>query len=176
MPAGRPTSYTPELATVICERIAGGQSVAEICREPEMPAKSAVYNWLANRPEFVDLYARAREQQADKHFEEILQIADDGRNDTQVDDEGNVRVDHDHINRSRLRVDARKWVVARLSPRKYGDIAAGNIAPPPPPGDADTPRREVAKAIMALLAEAVRPTIAGVVEDAERVDDGAERG
>lgn len=121
MPAGRPSLYTPELANDICERIASGQSVVDICANDGMPDKSTVYDWLASKPEFADLYARAREQQADRYFAETIAIADDGRNDTQLDEEGNVRVDHDHINRSRLRVDTRKWAAARLSPKKYGD-------------------------------------------------------
>ena len=51
-----------------------------------------------------------------------------------------------------------------------------DYAPPLAPSDISAPSREVAKAIMALLAEAVRPTIAGVVEDAETVDEPVERG
>jgi hypothetical protein len=68
-----------------------------------------------------EMYARARQERADLLADEIVEIADDGRNDTYVDDEGKVRVDHDVIARSRLRVDARKWVAAKLKPRVYGD-------------------------------------------------------
>lgn len=64
---------------------------------------------------------RAREAQADLLAEQILQIADDGTNDTQTDDEGRVRVDQDVIARSRLRVDARKWLASKMAPKKYGD-------------------------------------------------------
>ncbi len=64
---------------------------------------------------------RAREMQADALFDQILAIADDGSNDTQKTDDGKVIVDHDHIQRSRLRIDARKWMASKLAPKKYGD-------------------------------------------------------
>jgi hypothetical protein len=85
-----------------------------------------VFRWLAENLEgFRDQYARAREAQADAIFDEILEIADDARNDW-VDrntDGGTIRVfDHEHVQRSRLRLDARKFVLARMAPRKYGDF------------------------------------------------------
>ncbi len=88
-----------------------------------MPSKRTVLRWLASkdREGFCHQYARAREFQADLLAEQILEIADDGSNDTYVDDEGNVRVDYDHIQRSRLRVDARKWLASKMAPKKYGD-------------------------------------------------------
>ena len=78
--------------------------------------------WLdGSRPEFSEQYARAREAQADKLAEEALQIADDGRSDTYLDAEGNERTDNEVIQRSRLRVDTRKWLASKMAPKKYGD-------------------------------------------------------
>lgn len=74
-----------------------------------------------SRPEHIDQYARARESQADKMAEDILQIADDGLNDTYTDDSGNDRTNQDVIARSRLRVDARKWLASKMAPKKYGE-------------------------------------------------------
>ncbi|OZI26935.1 terminase [Bordetella genomosp. 9] len=82
---------------------------------------TTVMRWLADNAVFREQYARAREAQADKLAEEILSIADDGLNDTYVDDEGNKRTDHDVVARSRLRVDARKWLASKMAPKKYGD-------------------------------------------------------
>ena len=70
---------------------------------------------------FRDQYARAREEQADKLFREIIEIADDKSGDCITTSDGKRIVDHENIQRSRLRVDARKWAAARLAPRKYGD-------------------------------------------------------
>ena len=65
--------------------------------------------------------ARAREEQADKLFREIIEIADDKSGDCITTSDGKPIVDHENIQRSRLRVDARKWAAARLAPKKYGD-------------------------------------------------------
>lgn len=82
-----------------------------------------VMRWLADERyiEFRDQYACAREDLADKLADEILQIADDGSNDTFLDANGNVKVNHDVIARARLQIDVRKWLAAKLAPKKYGD-------------------------------------------------------
>ncbi|WP_035977455.1 hypothetical protein [Bradyrhizobium sp. th.b2] len=117
----RPSDYSLQLAALICDRMAEGESLRTICKDEDMPARSTVFLWLAAHKEFSDLYARAVDARAHLLAEEILEISDDGRNDTYKDDEGNVMTDHDVIARSRLRVDSRKWLAARLAPRKYGD-------------------------------------------------------
>lgn len=74
---------------------------------------------------FRDQYASAREAQADALVEECLEIADDGSNDWMTregkDKEPAWALNGEHVNRSRLRVDTRKWWAARLAPKKYGD-------------------------------------------------------
>lgn len=117
----RQSEYTQEVADAICERLSEGESLRAICRDEDMPGQSTVFKWLAAHPEFVEQYARAREAQADRMADEILSIADDGLNDTYVDDDGNKRTDQDVIARSRLRVDARKWLASKMAPKKYGD-------------------------------------------------------
>lgn len=121
MPAGRPSEYSHEVAAVICGRLADGEPLTKICKDEAMPSTPTVYKWMMQRPEFASAYARAREEQADTLADEIVAISDDSRNDTQVDDDGNRIVNHDHINRAKLRVDARKWVAAKLKPKKWGD-------------------------------------------------------
>jgi hypothetical protein len=72
------------------------------------------------------MYARAREMQAEIIASQVLPISDDGSADNVVryreDGSEYQAVDQEHINRSRLRVDARKWLAAKLAPRKYGDL------------------------------------------------------
>lgn len=127
------TTFTQEIADLICKRIAEGESLRKICLDDEMPAQSTVFKWLSEQRAFSEQYAHAREAQADKMAEEILSIADDGTNDTYTDDEGNVRTDHDVIARSRLRVDARKWLASKMAPKKYGDkVAIGGADDLPP--------------------------------------------
>jgi hypothetical protein len=132
---GRPSEYSEELADLICDAIAGGKSLIDICASEAMPSARAVYRWLADdsRVDFRHRYACAREAQADKLAGEILQISDYGINDTQVDGDGRVIVDHDVIARSRLRVDSRKWLASKLAPKKYGDkLALGGADDLPP--------------------------------------------
>lgn len=119
---GRPTKYTEELAEQICELIAtSSKGLNTICRETEnLPAPSTVYKWLSEQPDFSEKYARAREIQADLLADEIIEIADDTSNDTLVSDTGEY-ANKEWINRSRLRVDARKWKASKLAPKKYGD-------------------------------------------------------
>lgn len=121
MKIGRPSGYTKEIGDEICERLSDGESLRAICRDDHMPNKSMVFRWLYEFQSFRDQYARAKEEQADTLADDILDIADDGRNDTYVDDEGNKKVDFDAIQRSRLRVDARKWIASKLKPKVYGD-------------------------------------------------------
>ncbi len=53
--------------------------------------------------------------------DELLDIADDGTNDWGIDSKGNEKPNIDHIKRSALRVDARKWYLAKLAPKRYGE-------------------------------------------------------
>lgn len=128
----RPSSFTQEIADTICLGLAEGVSLRVICAKDGMPDKATVFRWLAGNEAFRDQYARAREAQADFLAEEILQIADDGQNDTYLTDNG-LAVNHDAIARSRLRVDARKWLASKMAPKKYGDkLAVGGADDLPP--------------------------------------------
>jgi hypothetical protein len=112
--------YTQEIADFICERIADGESLRNICLGDEMPCRSSVFKWLNENKSFSDQYARAREAQADHMADEILAIADETDRDT-IDTEGGERANNEWIARSRLRVDARKWLASKMAPKKYGD-------------------------------------------------------
>src|SRR5262245_25885063 len=110
---GRPTKYTIEWAEAFCNLIAEGKSVAEICARPDMPSQQSVYTWLKQDEDFLERYARAREAQADKYFQEIIEIADAATPET--------------VHVATLRVDSRKFTVARLAPKKYGDHISHNV-------------------------------------------------
>ena len=137
MPAGRPTDYSDELAAKICHRLVEGESLRSICRSDGMPHISTVYRWLFAHKTFSEHYATAREDQADTLADEILDIADDSRNDW-MEREKNGKtetvVDLEHINRSRLRIDTRKWIASKLKPKRYGErienIHKGDAAHP----------------------------------------------
>ncbi|MER8567609.1 terminase small subunit protein [Mesorhizobium sp. M0924] len=122
--------FTQEIADTICEKLADGKSLRSICEAEDMPDRTTVFNWLLKpeRAEFFDQYARARELQADTHVDEMPDIADDSRNDymTKVNGDGSTSeaLNSENIQRARLRIDTRKWIAARMRPKKYGDKVA----------------------------------------------------
>ena len=103
---GRPSSFTQAKADKICNLLVEGKSLRKICKADDLPACSTVFKWLIENKEFSEQYAYARELQADTLFDEILDIADQGSGDVQ---------------RARLRIDTRKWMVGKLRPKKYGE-------------------------------------------------------
>lgn len=125
-PVGRPSTYSDKIADAICVRLAMGESLLKICCDSDMPAQSTVYLWLLKNPDFSEKYARARAWQADTLADETIDIADDGRNDwmERAGREGQApgwELNGEHVQRSRLRIDQRKWYAGKLSPKKYGD-------------------------------------------------------
>lgn len=122
---GRPTIFTQELAEKICSRLASGESLRAICRDDDMPNASTVHAWVFENEAFSKQYAKAREYQAAHLFDELLEIADDGTNDYvtkhTADGKEYEAVDSEHISRSRLRVDTRKWYISKVLPKIYGD-------------------------------------------------------
>ncbi len=121
--AGRPSLYTKALAAEICRRMAEGESLRAVCRDDAMPDKATVLRWLADKDkaEFRDQYAHARDMRADALFDEALEIADNAADDWTTDGNGKAVLDHEHVQRSRLRVDTRKWAAGKLAPKRYGD-------------------------------------------------------
>jgi len=106
----------------ILARVANGEILLHICSEPDMPTRKSFYEWVRKDPELQRKYEEALDLRADIYAEQIIAISDDGSRDRVIDPETGVeRIDHDHIARSRLRVDARKWYASKLAPKKYGD-------------------------------------------------------
>lgn len=129
MPAGRPTDYTPDLASDICRRLAAGESMRSVCRDDDKPCMSSVFNWLRDIPEFMAQYDRAKVESADALVEDMLDIADnqvaqplivDGKP-LEVDGKIVMIADSVGVQHARLRVDTRKWAASKLKPKKYGD-------------------------------------------------------
>ncbi len=86
-----------------------------------MPHVSTVYRWISSNQEFRDMYAQAREDQADTLADQIIEISDDATNDYMQGEDG-LELNAENIQRSRLRVDARKFIAAKLKPKKYGEL------------------------------------------------------
>jgi len=122
MKTGRPTNYTPDLAKEICDSIAASsKGIKKLCSENEgFPNPDTIYRWISAHKDFSDQYAQAKRQQIEVIVDEIIEIADDTSRDISVNENGKVIVNHEHINRSRLRIDTRKWLASKLAPKIYG--------------------------------------------------------
>lgn len=123
---GRPTSFSDEIADEVCLRLSGGESLRSICADRStMPSQQTVYTWMLRRPEFLEKYTRAREEQAETHADAIVAIADETPDTTPVfDKDGNqidVKLDTAYIQWQKQRIEARKWTAMKLKPKKYGD-------------------------------------------------------
>lgn len=129
---GRKTIYTQALGKRICDRLADGESVRAICRTDGMPNERTVRRWAAD-PEhpFAPQYARSREIGYMKMADELLEIADDGSNDWMVregkDGAESWVLNGEHVQRSRLRVDTRKWLLSKMLPKVFGDKMTNEV-------------------------------------------------
>jgi len=111
--------------TIICEEIKKGRSVRSILKDSKMPASETFFKWVDLNDSKTKQYARACEERAEMIFEEMLDIADDGTNDYKKVDLGEGvevdKFDHEHVQRSKLRIDTRKWMLSKMMPKKFGD-------------------------------------------------------
>jgi hypothetical protein len=110
-----------DIFNYVCMEIEKGRALRNVLKYENMPSTSTFYQWLDNNSDKAKQYARATEVRADVIFDDILSIADENDNDTYVNDNGIEVVNNDVIQRSRLRIDARKWVLSKLNPKKFGD-------------------------------------------------------
>ncbi len=156
---GRPTTYKPAVAVEICTRLAIGESLVEICREDKMPSYATIMRWLFEsyppddpRTEFREMYARAREAQAETFADQMVVIADDDSGDVLYDLDGHpVQATTVRIQRHRLRVDTRKWIVSKLLPR-YADKGREAVDTPSIPTETEVlDDRELARQVALIL-------------------------
>lgn len=132
---GRNTIYTAEIGQKIAEFLAQGMTVNDIDRMEGFPAGSTIRLWALNAEHpFYALYTRGREIGYHKMADDCQDIIDDGRNDWMArqmagaaeDDPARVayQLNGEHVNRSRLRFEGRKWLLAKALPKIYGDKVA----------------------------------------------------
>jgi hypothetical protein len=125
-PTGRPSSYTPEVGDEICRLLSEGKALRDISQADGMPHQTTVLRWVEQNAgsRFREQYTRARSHFYDRMAEECIRIADDSSQDFFVEDRNGKSVvvpDHARVHRDRLRVDARKWFLAKRDAKKYGD-------------------------------------------------------
>jgi hypothetical protein len=119
------STYTKQMADIICIRLSEGESLKEIVRTEGMPDRATVYRWLLEQPVFCDMYTRAREEQADTLADEIIAIADESPEINEIRDKHgdvvDIKIDSGYVAYQKQRIEARKWTAMKLKPKKYGD-------------------------------------------------------
>lgn len=142
-PPPRPRDFTEALGDEICDRLSLGESLIAICRDPRLPDEATVYRWLRrdDLAAFRDHYARARENQAHHGFDEIEELAN--------------AITPKNVAALKCRIEVKRWRIAKLHPRKYGDKPPATADPTTTPTSNSHERTEEDLARFAtLLAEA----------------------
>jgi len=112
--------HKTDKVNAICEDISEGMSLRKACERHDVHPKT-FYQWIQKDIEKGKQYVYATEQRAEIIFEDIINIADGNKSDIIITGESHEITNHDAINRSRLMVDARKWMLGKMNPKKYGD-------------------------------------------------------
>ena len=115
------SAITPEQFTDIVDAISvSADGLRKICAGVGCETRD-FYRYLNKNPEEMPRYAHAKELQADVIFDSMCDIADESQQDTYEDEFGNVKTNNEIVQRSKLRVETRKWILAKSRPTKYGD-------------------------------------------------------
>lgn len=124
----RPIKWTVEKKEIavkeILLEIMKGRSLTSILKTDEredLPSKVTFFEWLKEDEELTNRYARATEVRAEVIFDEIIEIADKQSEDVGEDENGNKVINHNIVQRNRLQIDARKWALSKMFPKKFGD-------------------------------------------------------
>ena len=120
---GAEVHYSGEITARICAELAAGESVAAVCRQAWAPDEKTHYRWMAAHAEYREAVVAAKATGIERHAGEIIRIADESRIGVKVKEtkDGTFKEKGDMVDRSRLQIDARKWILAKLLPKKYGD-------------------------------------------------------
>lgn len=128
MAAGRPETWTKDKKTeaidTIIQRICEGESLRSILLYADrniLPTMAVFLKWVSEDEELEKQYARAMSIRAEAMFDEIIEISDESNADLDIGDDGKLRIVGEAVQRSRLKIDARKWALSKMNPKKYGD-------------------------------------------------------
>ena len=106
--------------SIILEIVERHKSARAACKKHDVKTSSFL-RWVRESEEIANKYMRAMELRQDALFDEIIEIADSQENDVSIDADGNKIINHNIVQRNKLQIDARKWSLAKMNPRKYGD-------------------------------------------------------
>lgn len=141
----RRSRYSEPLGKAIARMLAMGHTLSAICRRPLMPSEALVLKWaLDPKHPFGERYARGREMFYGRMVDEIIELADDSVSDWTLKEgkDGRDRrvPDREHLDRVKLRIETRKWVLAKMLPKQFGDKAQVPAADAPAEALEDRPQ------------------------------------
>lgn len=131
---------TEEIVLEILNRVARGETVTQICRDAHMPTSSTVQKWIRTDPDFQQAFIEAREFQMNAFADQIIELADNSVGDIRLafDKFGNIvpEVNYENVQRSKLRIDTRKWLMEKFYKKQYGkDSSSGEETKKLPSGN-----------------------------------------
>lgn len=163
--------YTTALAEEICRRLSDGESLRRICRSDGMPTWQTVLAWVRTRKDFAVKYREARELQCEVWADEIVDISDDGTNDY-VETKHGPKFNREGFERSRLRVDSRKWLLSKRLRGVYGDKTEHALTTP---NGAVAIKLEERNALIDAICALVTPKADGNTKPDTKKDEPRER-
>lgn len=110
-----------EVFNTICDELEKGFSLRSILRRENMPSSRTFFKWIDEDADKVKQYERSVELRSELLFDEIIEIADKQGEDVGEDEQGNKVINHNIVQRNRLQIDARKWALSKMLPKKFGD-------------------------------------------------------
>lgn len=113
-----------EAIDTIIQRICEGESLRSIllyANREVLPTMAVFLKWVSEDQELEKQYARAMSIRSEAMFDEIIEISDESNADIDFTEDGKMRIVGEAVQRSRLKIDARKWALSKMNPKKYGD-------------------------------------------------------
>lgn len=170
-PADKPKLYTYDLSESICTRLSNGETGTSVCRDPKMPTWATLQRWRRQHADFDKRYRIAREACCEYFADDIVDIADDAVNDYVTRLNGSRVFDRENFERSRLRVDTRKWTVSKILRHVYGDKSEVDLRTP----DGLNVKVEERNALIDALCKLVSPKADGKTKPEGKHEEARER-
>ena len=172
--ADRPRYFTKEVGEQICDRMANGETPTEVCRDPTMPTWMVLCRWRRQNEDFDRRFRVAWEACCEFMLCDAVAIADDSRNDyvDRLTKKGVIRVfDREHFERSRLRVELRKWNASKILRHVYGDKSEVDVRTP----DGVNIKLDERNALIDAIVKLVSPKKDGQTKPSGRTEEARER-
>lgn len=172
--AGRPRSFSKEVGETICDRMANGETPTEVCRDTAMPTWQTLCRWRRQNEDFDRRFRTAWESCCEYMLCDAVSIADNATNDyvDRLTKKGVLRVfDREHFERSRLRVDLRKWAASKVLRHVYGDKSEVDVRTP----DGVNVKLDERNALIDAIVKLVSPKKDGDTKPTGRTEEARER-